>query len=65
MEKRYFAKLYHSKDLHGLTGENAEPYCLFVRDCINPLCSFWQWVLSPDRAREFCEENRLILNQLN
>lgn len=65
MEKRYFVKLYHSKDLHDLVGENEETYCLFVRDCINPLCSFWTWVLSPERAREFCQENNLQLNHLN
>ena len=65
MEKRYFVKLYHSTDLHGLIGENNEPYCLFVRDCINPLCSFWKWVSSSERALEFCKEKNLILNQLN
>lgn len=37
------ARVYTSEQLKGLTGDNGEKYCLFVRNLKNPLNSGWLW----------------------
>lgn len=46
------AKIYTSKDLHGLTGDNGEQYCVFFKNSNNPLASEWAWFHTIADAQE-------------
>ena len=55
-----YTQIFESKDLNGLTGDNGETICLFVRDTYNPLNSGWKWFFTKDAAGTY--QNELIKN---
>jgi hypothetical protein len=50
------AKLFHTSDLNGLTGDNGENWCLFVRNVENPLASGWKWFFEEDNANMWAKD---------
>ena len=49
-------KIYHSKELKGLTGENGEEWVVFLRNWKNPLASGWVWVNTEEEAKKLAKE---------
>lgn len=47
---RYKVRVFTSEDLHGLTGEKGERFCVLVRDTMQPVNSVWSWCATQERA---------------
>jgi hypothetical protein len=57
--KNYSVHLYESnRDLNGLTGDDDETFCVFVRVYKNPLTSGWKWFHDENKARLFGNKYR-------
>ena len=50
------SNILESSELQGLTGDNGETYCVFLRDLANPLNSAWAWFHTEQEAITFDEE---------
>lgn len=46
-------RIFTSDELQGLTGDNGERFCVFVRNGKNPLASYWAWFHDKVSAEEF------------
>ena len=52
----YRFAIYNTKELRGLTGDNDEEYCLFIRNGMSPLNSSWAWYATKEEAEKKMEE---------
>jgi hypothetical protein len=50
------ARIWTTEQRHGLTGDNGEKFCVFVRAYPNPMASGWQWFATEKEAEDFKAE---------
>ena len=48
--------IYTTADLNGLTGDNGEQFCVFVRNFSRPLDSGWRWFATRPEAVAYATE---------
>ena len=52
MKYEFKKKIYESKDLNGLTGDNGENFVVFFSAWGNPLNSVWAWFSTKEEAEK-------------